>query len=187
MRHTLISALSAAPGQRYHPAIIAQAVATLDELFPARIWCALGSGQNLNEHITGGGWPAKPLRQKRLEECVQIMRQLWMGETVTQRGLVTVDEARLYTRPTTTPRIYGAALSNESAAWVGGWAEGIITTAKPVEEQAQFIDAFRRSGGAGKPMALQVLVAWDPDIDPRASKHGRGGAQTFMARAHRQN
>jgi probable non-F420 flavinoid oxidoreductase len=154
-----------APGQRYHPAIIAQAAATLGEMFPGRIWCALGSGQNLNEHITGGGWPAKPLRQQRLEECVQIIRALWMGETVTHRGLVTVDEAKIYTRPATAPRIYGAALSNESAAWVGGWADGIITTAKPAAEQGQFIDAFRRGGGAGKPMALQVLVAWDPDIN----------------------
>src|SRR3990170_4026998 len=68
-----------APGQRYHPAIIAQAAATLSVMFPGRFWVALGSGQLLNEHITGAGWPAKPARNDRLRECAEIMRLLWAG------------------------------------------------------------------------------------------------------------
>jgi G6PDH family F420-dependent oxidoreductase len=55
-----------APGQRYHPAIIAQAAATLSELFPGRFWLALGSGEASNEHITGGRWPPKAERRARL-------------------------------------------------------------------------------------------------------------------------
>src|SRR5690606_27162420 len=55
-----------APGQRYHPAIIAQAIATLSEMFPSRLWCAFGSGQLMNEHITGQGWISKAERNSRL-------------------------------------------------------------------------------------------------------------------------
>src|SRR4029078_3226220 len=61
-----------APGQRYHPAIIAQAIATLAEMFPGRFWAALGSGAASNEHITGGGWPPKATRDARLRECVEV-------------------------------------------------------------------------------------------------------------------
>src|SRR5687768_4530358 len=89
-----------APGQRYHPAIIAQAIGTLAAMFPGRFWAALGSGEASNEHITGGGWPAKPVREARLRECVDVIRALLAGEEVSHHGLVTVDRARLWTRPT---------------------------------------------------------------------------------------
>jgi coenzyme F420-dependent glucose-6-phosphate dehydrogenase len=79
---TLTMGTVCAPGQRYHPAIIAQAAATLAEMHPDRFWVALGSGQSLNEHVTGGGWPTKAERNERLLECVEIMRALWRGETV---------------------------------------------------------------------------------------------------------
>ena len=81
-----------APGDRYHPAIIAQAAATLAEMFPGRFWMAAGSGEALNEHITGNRWPPKPERNARLKECVDVMRALWRGETVTHYGRVTVEE-----------------------------------------------------------------------------------------------
>src|SRR4029078_7349891 len=77
-----------APGQRYHPAIIAQAAATLAEMFPGRIWLAIGSGENLNEHITGDPWPEKQIRNARLRESAEIMRALWRGELVDHVGLV---------------------------------------------------------------------------------------------------
>lgn len=70
------------PGQRYHPAIIAQAAATLGSMYPGRFWVAFGTGQNLNEHITGAPWPSKPERQERLLEAVGVVRALWAGETV---------------------------------------------------------------------------------------------------------
>src|SRR6188508_1787327 len=68
-----------APGQRYHPAIIAQATATLGAMYPGRFWAALGTGEASNEHITGGGWPRKEARNARLAECVEVIRALHRG------------------------------------------------------------------------------------------------------------
>jgi alkanesulfonate monooxygenase SsuD/methylene tetrahydromethanopterin reductase-like flavin-dependent oxidoreductase (luciferase family) len=72
-----------APGQRYHPLIITQAEATLAELFPGRFCLALGSGEVLNKRLIGEPWPPKAERNARLLECVEIIRALWAGETVT--------------------------------------------------------------------------------------------------------
>src|SRR5688572_20112688 len=88
-----------APGQRYHPAIVAQAAATLEEMFPGRFWLSAGSGEALNERITGEKWPDKPERNERLLECYQVMKRLLQGETVTHNGLVNVEHAKLYSRP----------------------------------------------------------------------------------------
>src|SRR5690606_23568761 len=77
-----------APGYRYHPVIIAQAAATLAEMFPGRFWMAVGSGEALNEHITGEAWPPKPERNDRLRECADMMRALWRGDMITHRGNV---------------------------------------------------------------------------------------------------
>lgn len=154
-----------APGQRYHPAVVAQAAATLAEMFPGRFWLALGSGQLLNEHVTGDTWPEKRKRQERLKECVAVMRALWAGETVTHDGLVTVKDARLYTRPAQPPRVIGAAVSAETAEWVGSWADGLITVFKPADELKQVVEAFRRGGGEGKPMYLQAQTSYAPTED----------------------
>jgi probable non-F420 flavinoid oxidoreductase len=149
-----------APGQRYHPAIIAQAAATLAEMFPQRFWIALGSGQLLNEHVTGDAWPAKAERQARLLECVEIIRRLWAGETVTHTGRVRVSQARLYTRPPEPPAIVGAAVSVETAEWVGSWADALITVVRPHDELARVVEAFQRGGGRGKPMFLQAQTSY---------------------------
>jgi probable non-F420 flavinoid oxidoreductase len=152
-----------APGQRYHPAIIAQAAATLAEMFPNRFWVALGSGQALNEQITGEGWPAKAERNDRLRECVDVIRALWAGETVTHYGLVQVEEAKLYTRPEVPPRIIGAAITAATAEWVGGWADGLITISHPYDKLREVVEAFRRGGGEGKPMYLKVQLSYGQD------------------------
>jgi coenzyme F420-dependent glucose-6-phosphate dehydrogenase len=150
-----------APGQRYHPAIIAQAAATLAEMFPERLWCAFGSGQLLNEHITGERWISKSERNDRLLECVQVIRALWAGETVTFHGKqITVEEAKLYTRPAQPPLLIGAAVTPETARWVGSWADGVITVYKPLEKQKEFIRAFQDGGGEGKPMFLQAQTSY---------------------------
>lgn len=149
-----------APGYRYHPAIIAQAAATLVEMYPARFWMAAGSGERLNEHITGEAWPPKQERNERLRECVDVMRALWDGELVTHRGHVQVEEARLYTRAAAPPPVLGAALSEETAEWAGGWADGLITASAPIEKLQRVIDAFRRGGGDGKPVLLQVKLSY---------------------------
>ena len=149
-----------APGQRYHPAVLAQAVATLLEMFPGRFWLAIGSGERLNEGITGEPWPAKDQRDTRLRECAEILRALWAGETVTHRGLVRVEAAKLYTRPRERPRLFGAAITAETARWLGSWADGLITAAQPDHGHARVIEAFREGGGAGKPVHLKVQLAY---------------------------
>lgn len=161
-----------APGQRYHPAIIAQAAATLAQMYPGRFWVALGSGENVNEHITGAEWLPKPLRNQRLKECVDVMRALFAGETVTHHGLVRVSEAKLYTRPSTPPPLFGAAVSPETARWVASWADGLVTVNQPRERLRRVIDAFREGGGADKPAYLQVhLSLADTSDDALAIAH----------------
>jgi coenzyme F420-dependent glucose-6-phosphate dehydrogenase len=152
-----------APGDRYHPAIIAQAAATLAEMFPNRFWLTIGSGQALNEHITGNKWLCKRDRNARLKECAEVIRALWAGETVTHRGLVCIEDAKLYTRPQSPPLIIGAAVTEKTAEWLGSWADGLITISRPPEELRPVVDAFRRGGGEGKPMILKVQLSYDRD------------------------
>ena len=152
-----------APGSRYHPAIIAQAAATLAEMYPERFWISVGSGEALNEAITGEHWPAKAERSARLRECVDIMRALWRGETVTHFGRIVVEEAKLYTRAAVAPKIFAAALSEDTAESAGAWADGLITTGGPVERPVKIAEAFRRGGGRGKPVFVQYALSWDKD------------------------
>ena len=152
-----------APGQRYHPVITAQAIATLGDLFPGRFWAALGSGEALNEHVTGERWPVKERRDARLLECVEVIRALLRGEEVTHDGLVKVDRARIWSLPAETPRLYGAAVSEATARTVGGWADGLITVRQPTEQLRRVIEAFREGGGGGKPVAVQVHLSWAED------------------------
>jgi probable non-F420 flavinoid oxidoreductase len=151
-----------APGQRYHPAVTAQAAATLAELFPDRFWMALGTGEFSNEHITGARWPNKAERNARLAECVSVIRALFAGELVDHDGLVRVDRARLWTLPESPPALLGAAVSSETAGWVGGWADGLITVAQSHDALRRVLAAFREGGGERKPAALQVHVSWAP-------------------------
>ena len=169
-----------APGYRYHPAIVAQAAATLAEMYPDRFWIAVGSGERLNEHITGEAWPPKAERNDRLRECVDIMRALWAGETVTHRGLVHVEEARLYTRPASPPLVFGAALSEQTAEWLGGWADGLITASAPPAKLKRIMDAFRNGGGEGKPLALQIKLSYaSTDAEALAGAHEQWRSVVF--------
>jgi coenzyme F420-dependent glucose-6-phosphate dehydrogenase len=154
-----------APGQRYHPAIIAQAAATLAEMYPARLWMAIGSGEALNEAITGEPWPEKSARNARLQESAEVIRALWRGETVSRRGYTTTSAARLYSRPAHAPLLIGAALTPDTARWVGSWADGLITVAGPRPEMKRVVSAFREGGGEGKPMFLQVTLSLAPTDD----------------------
>lgn len=169
-----------APGWRYHPAIVAQAAATLAQMYGDRFWFAVGSGEAINEHITGERWPVKRDRNERLRECVDVMRALWRGEEVTHRGHVVVEEARLFTRPAQPPELIGAALTPETAEWVGGWADGLITVGMEQEALRELIDAFRRGGGEGKPVKAQVGVSWAATHEAALqSAHEEWGAQIF--------
>ncbi|WP_433274263.1 TIGR03885 family FMN-dependent LLM class oxidoreductase [Actinosynnema sp. CS-041913] len=157
-----------APGQRYHPAVVAQAVGTLGAMYPGRFWAALGTGEASNEHITGERWPRKEVRTARLRECVDVIRALLDGEEVSHSGLVTVDRAKLWTRPDLPPKLVGAAVSVDTARWCAEWADGLITVNAPVEHLRKMVDAYRGAGGIGK-LALQVHLSW-------ASDQGRASA-----------
>jgi len=153
-----------APGQRYHPAIIAQAAATLSAMFPGRFWVALGSGEASNEHITGDRWLPKALRDKRLRECVDVIRALLAGQEVSHDGLVTVDRARIWTLPEQPPKLIGPAITVETAAAHADWADGLATIAQPVDHLRRMIDAYRSAGGRGE-LILQIHLSWAPTED----------------------
>lgn len=151
-----------APGYRYHPAVLAQGAATLAEMFPGRFWLALGSGQRLNEDITGLAWPEKAERNARLRECAQVIRALLAGETVSHHGRVTVVEAKLYSRPAQPPLLLGAAVTEQTAEEVGAWADGLLTVSAEPDQMRKVAEAFRRGGGAGKRLVVQVGLNWAP-------------------------
>lgn len=150
-----------APGQRYHPAIIAQAVSTLASMYEGRFWVALGSGEAANEHITGDVWPRKELRNQRLLESVSVIRALLAGEEVSHSGLIEVDRAKIWTLPAVQPALVAAAVSAPTAEWAASWADGLITIAQPLETLKKVIGGYRDAGGVG-PVAVQVHLSSAP-------------------------
>jgi probable non-F420 flavinoid oxidoreductase len=150
-----------APGQRYHPVMVAQAAATLAEMFPDRLWISLGSGEAINEHFSGEPWPTKAIRNERLKQCHDVMVRLLNGEVVDYSGHIKVQKTKLYTLPKVKPKFIGAAVTPETAAWLGGWADGMVTINKPLDQLKEIIAAFRSGGGAGKPLALKVQLSYD--------------------------
>jgi len=153
-----------APGQRYHPAIIAQAVATLGAMFEGRFWVALGSGEASNEHITGAAWPRKDVRDARLRECVEVIRALLAGEEVSHDGLVTVDRARIWTLPQQAPAMVAPAVTVATARASAAWADGLITINQPHEHLRRMLGEYRDAGGRG-PARIQVHVSWAPTAE----------------------
>jgi G6PDH family F420-dependent oxidoreductase len=153
-----------APGQRYHPAIIAQAAATIADLFPGRFWFAVGTGEALNEYVTGDEWPPKRVRRERLLEAVSIIRALWSGVAVDNAHLAPTRDAFLYSRPATPPLLFGAALTVETARWTATWADGLITVPGPRDTMRAIVDAFREAAGS-RPMYLQVPLSFAPSED----------------------
>ncbi|QNA92709.1 MULTISPECIES: TIGR03885 family FMN-dependent LLM class oxidoreductase [unclassified Microbacterium] len=148
-----------APGQRYHPVVVAQAFATLEEMFPGRFWAALGSGEAMNEHVTGDGWPAKSVRNERLGESVGIIRRLLRGEEVSHDGHVRAHRARLWSLPAQPPPLFATAVSAETAAWSASWADGLVTVAQPPSVLRRVVEAYRSAGGTG-PCSLQLHLSW---------------------------
>jgi probable non-F420 flavinoid oxidoreductase len=149
-----------APGQRYHPAIVAQAAATLAQMFPGRFWLALGSGQFINEHVTGEGWPEKQRRNRRLLESARIIRALLRGDTVSHHGEVTIEQGCLWSLPDKPPQLFAAAITPETASWAADWSDGLITVYQPDGKLAEVLRAYRDSGGTGKPIKLQAQHAF---------------------------
>jgi probable non-F420 flavinoid oxidoreductase len=170
-----------APGQRYHPAIVAQAAMTLAEMFPGRFWAALGTGQLMNEHITGQPWPSKDERNARLAESVDVMRRLFAGELVSHAGRVTVDRSKLFTRAPEgrAPALLAAAVTARTAGWASSWADGLITVNADAETLRGVIGAYRDGGGRG-PVCVQVHLSWAPTEDEaRAIAHDQWRTNVF--------
>ena len=146
------------PTIRIHPAVIAQAAATAAVQLDGRFVLGLGSGEALNEHVTGDPWPTKDVRMARLRECVDVMRALWRGEEVSHRGLVTVDRARVWSLPDEPPKLVAGAVSAETAAWAADWADGLITVNQPLDLLRRVVGSYRDAGGRGE-LHLQVHLS----------------------------
>lgn len=148
------------PLMRVHPAIVAQAAATVAAMMPGRFFLGVGTGEYLNEHIVGEHWPTTDTRQDMLAEAVDIIRALWSGRLVDYDGeYYTVEHARIYTLPDEPPPLYIAASGPESAALAGEIGDGLISVA-PKEG---LTNEFDEAGGSGKPKFAQVTVCWAPD------------------------
>ncbi len=148
------------PTTRLHPAIVAQAAATVAALLPGRFFLGVGTGENLNEHILGDRWPPADLRRERLAEAVAVIRLLWQGGMQTHRGThYTVENARVFTLPEEPTPILVAASGPHAAELAGRIGDGLITTAP----DPQVLERFDAAGGAGKPRYGQVTVCWARD------------------------
>ncbi|MFF3883594.1 LLM class F420-dependent oxidoreductase [Streptomyces sp. NPDC001914] len=148
------------PTTRYHPAVVAQKAATLQLLSQGRFRLGLGSGENLNEHVVGGGWPAAHLRLDMLEEAVEIIRSLFDGGNVNHHGVhFDVENARLFDLPDTPPPI-GVAVSGDHSCEIAGRLADLLIATEPDPE---LTSAFDRNGGAGKPKVGQLPVCYDTD------------------------
>ncbi|WP_028463834.1 TIGR03557 family F420-dependent LLM class oxidoreductase [Nesterenkonia alba] len=151
-----------APGQRYHPALVAQATATLGQMFKDRYWVALGAGQNMNEHVTGDKWPAEEDRRRRLEECADLIARLHAGEWISRHsGYTTVEDAYLFDRPDEPVPLYAACITADSARRAARWAQGMITVNQPAAAHRETLQAYREAGGEG-PVMLQIHLSWAP-------------------------
>jgi coenzyme F420-dependent glucose-6-phosphate dehydrogenase len=144
------------PFIRMHPAIVAQAAATTASLLPGRFFLGLGTGERLNEHVTGEEWPDPTERRERLGASIEVIRRFWSGEEVSYRvGGIVVDRAKLYSLPTELPPIYVAASGERSAVLAGELGDGLISTAP----KGDIVRAFRDAGGNG-PVIGEVTVCW---------------------------
>jgi G6PDH family F420-dependent oxidoreductase len=120
------------PSFRMHPAIVAQAAATLEVMYPGRTWLGLGSGEALNEHVVAGYWPETPERINRMFEAIEIIRKLFSGKDVKHDGrYFKLETTRLWTMPTVPPPIYIATAGPVTAKRTGALADGLITVGAP--------------------------------------------------------
>jgi coenzyme F420-dependent glucose-6-phosphate dehydrogenase len=159
------------PSFRMHPAIVAQASATLAAMYPGRHWLGLGSGEALNEHILGQYWPETPERINRMFEAIEIIRKLFgsRGKDVKHEGkYYKLESTRLWTMPDEPPPIFIATAGPVTAKKTGMYADGLITVGAP-EEKIEMIFEKCREGAreAGKdPAELRFLgqlhLSWAP-------------------------
>lgn len=150
------------PIKRYHPAVVAQKAATVSLLSDGRFTLGLGAGENLNEHVTGGGWPPVNTRHAMLTEAVQIIKALFQGDYVNFKGhYFEVDSARLWDLPDSGPPIGIAVSGRQSCQLAGQYADAMIA----VEPEPELTRMFDSNGGEGKPRVGQIPVCFDRDRD----------------------
>lgn len=177
------------PGWRYHPAILAQAAATLEAMYPGRFYLGLGAGEAVNEHITGQYWPEPVTRLEMLAEAIEIIRKLFTGKVVKYRGTYfNLESARLYTMPPAPPPIYVATSGPVNAERTGRTCDGIITVGAADEKIRMLIERFEKGAReAGKdpatmPRIIQLHVSWaasDEAAVEQAVKEWPNGGMNF--------
>jgi len=134
------------PTTRIHPVNVAHAVATIDEMLGDRFTFGVGTGENLNEHVTGERWPEHDVRLEKLDEAMDVMRNLWTGETTSHHGThYTVENARLYTVPDDQPTVIGSAFGSQTARWVADNTDGLWCSGPKSEP----VEAYEDAGGDG--------------------------------------
>ena len=154
------------PTIRIHPAIIAQAAATVASMMPGRFFLGVGTGENLNEHVVGRGWPPPKIRLEMLEEAIEVIQLLWRGGPQSHYGRhYTVQEARLYTLPDKPPAMMIAASKSGAAELAGRVGDAMINT----EVEEELLQSFRAAGGKKKPCYVELTVCWAED-ERRARK-----------------
>jgi G6PDH family F420-dependent oxidoreductase len=148
------------PIKRYHPAVVAQKAATVQLLSEGRFTLGLGAGENLNEHVTGGGWPPVNVRHEQLEEAVTIIRSLLDGGYVSYRGThFQVDSAKLWDLPEQPVPLALAVSGAQSCELAGAMADVMVA----VEPDAELGAMFDAAGGNGKPRVGQMPLCFDRD------------------------
>ena len=146
--------------RRIHPVTLAHAAATASLLLGGRFFLGLGTGERLNEQVTGERWPRAGERREALEETLPLLRELLSGRTVNHRGRhVTLERARLDSVPGSVPPILVAASGKRAARLAGELADGMIGVAP----DASVVEAFEAAGGSGKPRFAQLKVSWAAD------------------------
>ncbi|MCU1298304.1 MAG: Luciferase-like monooxygenase [Acidobacteriaceae bacterium] len=148
------------PTTRVHPAIVAQAAATVTTMMPGRFFLGVGTGENLNEHILGQGWPEVEVRQEKLAEAIEVIRLLWRGGQQSHRGKhFVVEKARLYSLPEQPPGLMVAAAGPKSAVMAARLGDGLIGT----EPDREMLQQFKNKGGQDKRCYGEVTVCFDED------------------------
>ena len=160
------------PGYRYHPAILAQAAATLEAMYPGRFYLGLGAGEALNEHVVGAYWPESVARLEVLAEAIEVIRKLFSGRVVKHKGThFNLESARLYTMPKTPPPIYVATSGPVNAQRTGRTCDGLITVGASDDKCELLLERFEKGArDAGKdpstmPRIIQLHVSWAPSDD----------------------
>jgi coenzyme F420-dependent glucose-6-phosphate dehydrogenase len=166
------------PTIRYHPAIIAQAAATVAAMMPGRFSLGLGTGENLNEHIVGQRWPPHALRLAMLEEAIGIIRMLWQGGMQSFHGThFTVENAQLYTLPSQLPPIIVAAAGPHAAELAGRLGDGLINYAA----DGKTVQDFAGAGGAVSRATRRSMSAGMP-ARPRPARSPTGSARMWRSK-----